>query len=105
VTNDTPAVQLTPDEVAHVAQLARLALSPEELELYAQQLSSVLEHVATVRRLEIADVPPTSHALPVADVLRADELEPSLDPEVVLAAAPAVEGGRFRVPRILGEAP
>ena len=96
---------LTPDEVAHIATLARLALTPEELERYAAQLSTVLEHVETIRRLDIADVPPTAHAYPVSDVLRADEVRPCLGAEAALAAAPAVEDERFRVPRILGEAP
>jgi aspartyl-tRNA(Asn)/glutamyl-tRNA(Gln) amidotransferase subunit C len=96
---------LTAAEVAHVAHLARLELSAEELERYATQLSSVLEHVETIRRLDISDVPPTSHAVPVADVLRADEVRPSLGQEAVLAAAPLTEAGRFKVPRILGEAP
>jgi aspartyl-tRNA(Asn)/glutamyl-tRNA(Gln) amidotransferase subunit C len=96
---------LTPAEVAYVANLARLELTPEEQERYAVQLSQVLEHVETVRRLDIKNVPPTSHPLPVADVLRPDEVAPSLTQEAVLAGAPAVEAGRFRVPRILGEAP
>ncbi len=96
---------LTPAEVAHVANLARLELSPEELDRYAVQLSAVLEHVETIRRLDIADVPPTSHALPVADVLRPDVVTQSLAQADVLAGAPAAESGRFSVPRILGEEP
>ena len=96
---------LTPDEVAHVATLARLELTNEEIERYAEQLSTVLEHVETIRRLDISDVPPTSHALPVADVLRDDVVTPSLTQEAVLQAAPLTESGRFRVPRILGEEP
>jgi aspartyl-tRNA(Asn)/glutamyl-tRNA(Gln) amidotransferase subunit C len=96
---------LTAAEVAHVANLARLELTAEELERYATQLSTVLEHVETIRRLDISDVPPTSHAVPVADVLRADEVRPSLGQKAVLAAAPLTESGRFKVPRILGEAP
>jgi aspartyl-tRNA(Asn)/glutamyl-tRNA(Gln) amidotransferase subunit C len=100
----SPAL-LTPAEVAHVATLARLELTEDELERYAVQLSTVLEHVETIRRLDISDVPPTSHALPIADVLRPDEVQPCLTPDEALAGAPAVEAGRFRVPRILGEAP
>ena len=104
---DTTAspVLLTPAEVAHVATLARLELTDDELERYAVQLSTVLEHVETIRRLDISDVPPTSHALPIADVLRSDEIQPSLTQDEALAGAPAAESGRFRVPRILGEAP
>jgi aspartyl-tRNA(Asn)/glutamyl-tRNA(Gln) amidotransferase subunit C len=104
-TEEAPHALITATEVAHVASLARLALSDEELERYAAQLSTVLEHVETIRRLDISDVPPTTHAVPVADVLRADEVRPSLARDAVLACAPATEGGRFRVPRILGEAP
>jgi aspartyl-tRNA(Asn)/glutamyl-tRNA(Gln) amidotransferase subunit C len=104
-TEETPTALLTPEEVAHVAHLARLELTTEELERYASQLSQVLEHVETIRRLDISDVPPTSHALPVADVLRADEVRPSLSHEAVLSGAPEAEDGRFRVPRILGETP
>ena len=65
----------------------------------------VADHVETIRRLDIAAVPPTSHALPVADVLRPDVPGPCLTQDAALAAAPAAERGRFRVPRILGEAP
>lgn len=104
-TEETSTARLTPTEVAHVARLARLELTTEELDRYASQLSQVLEHVETIRRLDIADVPPTSHALPVVDVLRADEVRPCLTQAAVLAGAPQAEEGRFRVPRILGETP
>ena len=96
---------LTPAEVAYVANLARLELTTEEQERYATQLSQVLGHVETIRRLDIKDVPPTSHPLPVADVLRPDEVVPCLTQQAALSGAPATEAGRFRVPRILGEAP
>lgn len=99
------ATLLTTTEVAYVAKLARLELTDDEMERYAVQLSSVLEHVETIRRLDISDVPPMSHALPIADVLRSDEVQPSLTQAEALAGAPAAEAGRFRVPRILGEAP
>jgi len=93
------------EDVAHVARLARLALSEDELERYTTQLASVLEHAADIESLEIADVPPTAHPLPLANVLRDDVPQPCLDREEVLAQAPQVEGERFRIPRILGEAP
>ena len=96
--------ELSADEVAHVARLARLDLSADESERFAAQLSAVLEHVETVRRLDTTDVPPTSHALELRNVLRADEIRPSLDRDEVLAGAPDAEDGRFKVPRILGEA-
>src|SRR4051812_34940546 len=92
-------------DVAHVAKLARLALTDEELERFTEQLGAVLEHAADVAALDTAGVPPTAHPLPVHNVFRADQPRPSLDRGEVLAQAPAAEEGRFRVPRILGEAP
>lgn len=97
--------RLTRDEVAHVAHLARLELTDEELDTYTGQLAAVLEHAADVAALELADVPPTAHPLPLENVLRDDEVGPCLDREEVLDQAPAVEDGRFRVPAILGEEP
>lgn len=93
------------DEVRHVADLARLELSDDELAVLQGELSALLGHVEQIRRLDTTDVPPMAHPLPLANVLRADELRPCLDREEVLAAAPASEDGRFLVPRILGEAP
>jgi aspartyl-tRNA(Asn)/glutamyl-tRNA(Gln) amidotransferase subunit C len=98
-------VTLSRQEVAHVARLARLALSEEELDRYTVQLAAVLEHAADVEALDTSGVPPTAHPLELLNVLRADEVRPSLDREEVLAMAPEAEDGRFRVPRILGEAP
>ena len=89
-------------EVAHLARLARLAVSEEELETFAGQLDLIIASVARVGEVAADDIP-TSHAVPVTNVLRPDELRPSLSPEDVLAAAPAAEDGRFRVPRILDE--
>jgi aspartyl-tRNA(Asn)/glutamyl-tRNA(Gln) amidotransferase subunit C len=91
------------DDVAHVARLARLALSEDELDRYTTQLASVLEHAADIEALEIGDVPPTAHPLPLSNVLREDVPRPCLDRDEVLAQAPAVEADRFRIPRILGE--
>jgi len=96
---------LSAETVAHVARLARLELTPEESETYASQLSAILEHVEAVRKLDTTGVPETSHALDLRNVLRPDDLATSLTPEDVLSGAPAVEDGRFLVPRILGEAP
>ena len=92
-------------DAAHVARLARLDLTDDELERFTGQLGAVLEHAADIAGLDIADVPPTAHPLPLVNVLRDDVPTPSLDREEVLAQAPAAEDGRFRVPRILGEAP
>src|SRR5918997_2454970 len=93
------------DDVAHVARLARLDLTEDELDRFTGQLGAVLEHAADVAALDTSGVPPTAHPLPLVNVLRDDTVVPSLDPAEVLAQAPAVEDGRFRVPRILGEAP
>lgn len=97
--------RLTREDVAHVADLARLHLSDEELELFTGQLAEVLDHAADIASLDLAGVAPTAHALAVTNVLRSDELRPCLDRDEVLAQAPAVEDHRFRVPPILGEAP
>jgi aspartyl-tRNA(Asn)/glutamyl-tRNA(Gln) amidotransferase subunit C len=91
------------DAAAHVARLARLDLTDDELERFTGQLGDVLEHAADIAALDIADVPPTAHPLPLVNVLRPDEPRPSLDRDEVLAEAPAAEDRRFRVPRILGE--
>lgn len=93
------------DDVAHVARLSRLDLTEEELDLFTGQLGQILAHAADVASLDLAGVPPTAHPLPVSNVLRPDEPRPGLDREEVLAAAPEVEDHRFRVPRIVGEAP
>jgi aspartyl-tRNA(Asn)/glutamyl-tRNA(Gln) amidotransferase subunit C len=91
--------------VAHVARLARLELSEDELELFTGQLADVLDHANDVAALDTSGVPPTAHPLPLANVFREDVPRPSLDRDEVLAEAPEAEAGRFRVPRILGEAP
>jgi aspartyl-tRNA(Asn)/glutamyl-tRNA(Gln) amidotransferase subunit C len=97
--------QITREDVAHVARLARLQLTEAELDTFTGQLAKVLDHARDVEALDVADVPPTSHPYPLQNVLRDDELRPTLDRDAVLAAAPATEDGRFRVPPVLGEAP
>lgn len=99
------ATRISIDDVAHVARLARLRLTPDELERFTEQLGAVLEHARDVEALDTAGVPPTAHPLPLENVLRDDTLVPCLDRDEVLAQAPSVEADRFRVPRILGEAP
>jgi aspartyl-tRNA(Asn)/glutamyl-tRNA(Gln) amidotransferase subunit C len=91
--------------VSHVAGLARLRLTDDELDRFTEQLGAVLDHAADVAALDTSGVPPTAHPLPLANVLRPDTVGPSLDRDEVLAQAPAAEDGRFRVPRILGDAP
>ena len=97
--------RLSPKDVEHVANLARLALSPDEVEQFTEQLTVILDHAQDVAALDLEDVPPTAHPLPLVNVLRPDDVRPSLDRDEVLAQAPAAEDGRFRVPRILGEEP
>lgn len=95
---------ITRKEVEHVARLARLALSEEEKALLEVQLGRILEHAQRVTSLDIEDVPPTSHAIPLSNVFRSDEPgvpSPSLTQEEALANGPQVEEGHFLVPRIL----
>ena len=99
------APTITTADVAHVARLARLSLSDDELEQFTGQLAAVLAHAADVDALDTAGVEPTAHPLPLVNVLRPDVVRPSVDRDEVLAQAPAAEAGRFRVPKILGEAP
>jgi len=96
-------VALTPEDVAALARLARIDLTDEELAQLAPQLDVILESVARVSDVAAEDIPPTSHALPLTNVFRADVTAPSLPLAEVLAGAPAAEQDRFRVPRILGE--
>jgi aspartyl-tRNA(Asn)/glutamyl-tRNA(Gln) amidotransferase subunit C len=90
-------------EVAHLARLSRLALTDEELDHYAVQLDQIISAVARVQEVAAEGIPPTSHAVPVTNVLRDDVELPCLGPGQALAEAPAVEQQRFRVPRILAE--
>jgi aspartyl-tRNA(Asn)/glutamyl-tRNA(Gln) amidotransferase subunit C len=88
-------------DVEHVARLARLALSDDEIERLADELGGILDHARDVATLELDGVPPTAHPLPLVNVVRPDVVGPSLDRDEVLSQAPAAEDGRFRVPRIL----
>lgn len=94
---------ITRDEVAHLARLARLAVTDAELDVFVGQLDVVLGSVARVGEVAADDIPPTSHAVPLQNVFRTDERRASLSQEQALSGAPAAEDGRFRVPRILGE--
>lgn len=97
--------RLSRDEVLHVAHLARLDLSEDEVDLFTGQLAAVLEHAADVAALDTSGVPPTAHPLPLENVFREDVVQPSLERDEVLAEAPDAEDGRFRVPPILGLQP
>ncbi|CAB4960085.1 MAG: Asp-tRNA(Asn)/Glu-tRNA(Gln) amidotransferase subunit GatC [Actinobacteria bacterium] len=91
------------DEVAHLARLARLDLRDDELDHYASQLDVILASVARVAEVAAADVPATSHPIPMTNVLRPDVVTPGLTSAEALSGAPASDEGRFRVPRILDE--
>ena len=97
----SPSARISREDVAHLAQLARLAVTDEELDTFAVQLDVILGAVARVSEVVAGDIPPTSHAVPMTNVFRPDEVTPSLPREAVLAAAPRVEDEKFRVPRIL----
>ena len=97
--------RITPDVVAHVARLARLDLSEDEVARLVVDLGAVLDHAADVEALDTAGVPPTAHPLPLQNVFRPDEARPGVDRDEVLAMAPEAEDGRFKVPPILGEEP
>lgn len=88
-----------------MAALARLELTDEELERFTGQLDELLDHVAEVEALDLEDLRPTMHALPIANQLRPDVPGDVLDRDEVLAVAPLAEDGQFRVPPVLGEAP
>jgi aspartyl-tRNA(Asn)/glutamyl-tRNA(Gln) amidotransferase subunit C len=91
------------EEVAHLARLARLAVNEDELDTFAGQLDVILQAVARVGEVAAADIPPTSHSVPLTNVLRDDVVVPGLTRDEALSGAPDAEGGRFRVPRILDE--
>jgi len=101
--NDPP--ELGRSDVAHVAALARLELTDEELDRFTGQLARVIEHARDVAALDVGGVAPTAHPVPLGNVLRADDVRPSLDRAEVLSQAPDTEDGRFKVPRIIGDAP
>ena len=91
-------------DVAYVAKLARLALTPDEIARFGTQLGALLEHVAVLEGLPVGDVAATAQVIPQTNVMRDDIAAPSLDRETVLGGAPKREGAYFRVPRIIGEA-
>lgn len=90
--------------VDHVARLARLDLSDDERSKMQVELSAILEHAERIQALELDDLPPTSHPVPLTNMMRADEVTPSLRQGDALANAPEEEDGRFKVPRIIEDA-
>jgi aspartyl-tRNA(Asn)/glutamyl-tRNA(Gln) amidotransferase subunit C len=91
------------DDVAHLARLSRLAVTADELDMFAGQLDVILQAVARVGEVTAADIPPTSHSVPLTNVFRDDVVVPGLSQEQALSGAPDAADGRFRVPRILDE--
>jgi aspartyl-tRNA(Asn)/glutamyl-tRNA(Gln) amidotransferase subunit C len=94
-------MRLTPEEVEHVALLARLRLTGEERERFTTQLNSILEHFEQLEQIDTSGVPPMSHAVPMSNVLREDEPAPSLAPGEALGNAPDQARDCFRVPRVI----
>ena len=94
-------MSLTRDEVLHIARLARVGLSEEDVAKFQEQLSEILDHFEALRRLDTEGVPPTSHPLPLESVMRQDEVGPSLPRDEVLANAPLEDEGFFRVRAVL----
>jgi aspartyl-tRNA(Asn)/glutamyl-tRNA(Gln) amidotransferase subunit C len=94
-------LKITPDEVAHVANLARLHLSPEEVEAMARQLDDILTYVAKLNELDTEGTPPTTHAISIVNAFREDEVKPSLNREKTLANGPQQNGESFVVPRVI----
>jgi len=102
-TTPPAGVSITREQVAHLADLARIDLSDAELDHLAPQLSVILESIASIQGVAGDDVPPTSHPMPLTNVFREDVVVPGLTPEEALSGAPEAEQQRFSVPRILGE--
>jgi len=94
-------MRLTPEEVEHVALLARLRLTDEESERFTTQLNSILDYFEELKQIDTSGVPPMSHAVPMSNVLRADEPAPSLSPEEALRNAPDQARDCFQVPRVI----
>jgi len=94
-------VKISKNEVEHVALLARLKLSEEETDQYTEQMNSILEYAAMLQQIDTREVSPTAHAVQLSNVLREDEVKPSMPQAKVLENAPEAEDGFFRVPRIV----
>jgi aspartyl-tRNA(Asn)/glutamyl-tRNA(Gln) amidotransferase subunit C len=95
-------MQITKEEVVHVARLARLDLDENAVVLYTKQLGDILTYMATLNRVDTENVPPTSHATSIDNAFREDEVRASIPAEEALANAPLIEEGSFVVPKIIG---
>ncbi len=96
-------MHLSTTDVEHIAELARLALTPDEIEQYQRQLSGILEHFETLKQVDTSSVPPTASVLPLRTVMRADVVRPSLSTDDALANAPDQQDGFFRVRAVFGD--
>lgn len=96
-------MKLDRDTVEHIAALARIGLSEEEIELMREQLSSILDHIASLQDVDTDDIPPTAQVIQLQNVMRDDVVQPSLPREAVLANAPATEDGYLKVNAVLDQ--
>jgi len=94
-------MKLSREEVLHIARLARVALTEEEITRFSEQLSNLLEHFEVLQQVDTTDVPPTAQSVTLQDVMREDEVTPSLPPDEVLANAPQRESDCFKVRAVL----
>ncbi len=96
-------MSLTPEQVRHIARLARLGIEDGEVERFAGQLSEILDYFERLRQVDTEGVPPTAHTLPLHNVFRDDDPAPSMEPDQTLANAPQREGDLFKVRAVLDE--
>jgi aspartyl-tRNA(Asn)/glutamyl-tRNA(Gln) amidotransferase subunit C len=96
-------MHLSTADVEHIAELAKLALTPDEIEQYRRQLSDILQHFETLKQVDTSSVPPTASVLSLRTVMRADEVRPGLSTDDALANAPDRSDGFFRVRAVFGE--
>ncbi len=94
-------MKITRETVEYVAHLARLELEPEEVDQYTQQVDKILEHMDVLNGLDTEGIEPTSHAIPIPCVMRADEVRPSFDTRASLQNAPGGKGSFFKVPPVI----
>lgn len=92
---------ITPEEVEHVANLARLEFNEDEIAQFTHQLGRILDYIGKLNELDTTEAPPTSHVLPLHNVQKADDAYPSYDRAVVLDTAPSAEKGYFEVPKVI----
>jgi aspartyl-tRNA(Asn)/glutamyl-tRNA(Gln) amidotransferase subunit C len=104
MSESTAKTHLSIDDVEHVAALARLGLTAEEKQRMREQLSSILDHISALNRLDTAAIPPTAQVIELANVMREDEVRPSLPREAILRNAPRTEDGFIAVQAVLGGA-